>query len=85
MDWAKRDTWELGRKICSWLIPNEACIANVKIVLNKQTKQQKQNTTTDEYLDEGGKNSQNILAAVAGVAAGKEHSFVNYKLGLKRE
>lgn len=84
MDWAKRDTWELGRKICSWLIPNEACNANVKIVLNKQNNKSK-NTTIDEYLDEGGKNSQNILAAVAGVAAGKEHSFVNYKLGLKRE
>ena len=84
MDWAKRDTWELGRKICSWLIPNEACNANVKIVLNTQTNKSK-NTTIDEYLDEGGKNSQNILAAVAGVAAGKEHSFVNYKLGLKRE
>lgn len=39
----------------------------------------------DEGLDEGQKNSQNILASVAGVAAGKEHSFVNYKLSLKKE
>lgn len=41
--------------------------------------------TRDENLDERWKNSQNIVAAVGAVAASKEHSFVNYKLGLKME
>lgn len=37
----------------------------------------------DSY--EGWKTSQNILAAIAEVAAGKADNFVNYKLGLNRE
>lgn len=38
-----------------------------------------------EDLDKGWKNSQTILAAIAGVAAGKADNFVNYKLDLNRE